>query len=117
MKFCTYNSTPGLDRFPMEQRFRVWGNVHKELMGADAEYSRAVKRARFRIIASIVTFLIFNWVVTPLQRRIGNDTTLTILSIIITVAAIFAYLFFLLYESFRMQCFQNERIGRVLQSR
>src|SRR5262245_53396348 len=117
MKFCTYRATPGLERFPVEQRFEVWCNVHKQLMRSDAEYCRVANRARIRIIASIVTFLIFNSATTLLQRRIANDTTLTVLSVLVTIAAIFAYLFFLLHQSFRMQCFMNEKVGRALESR
>jgi hypothetical protein len=116
MKFCTYRATQGLERFPVEQRFRVWGDVHKKLMSSDVKYRRAVNRSRSRIVGSIVTFLMFNSLVTILQRRVANDTTLTVLFIIVTMAAILAYVFFLLHESFRMQCFQNDRVGQKLQA-
>lgn len=85
-------------------------------MSSDSEYRRAVNRSRFRIVGSIATFLIFNSLVTILQRRIANDTSLIVLSILVTVAATLAYVFFMLHESFRLQCFQNERVGQKLQA-
>jgi len=54
MKFCTCNSSPGLDRYPVDARFRVWRDAHKQLMGTDPAYRKTVKRYFFRTCTSSV---------------------------------------------------------------
>ena len=117
MKFCTYNSTPGLDRYLVGQRYRVWNDTHKELMRTDPEYRRAVRRFTFRIIASTLVSVIISPVFTFLQHRLQDNTPLMVFSIVIPIAVTFVYLFFVLHASFGIQCFQNEQVGRVLLSR
>jgi len=117
MKFCTYSSTPGLDRYPIEQRYRVWRATHKELMSTDAEYQRAVRRFVFQIIASTLVCVIIAPAFTILQHQAPNDIALPVLSVVVPLAVSVAYAFFVVYASFRIQNFQNEKVGRALQSR
>ena len=117
MKFCTYASTPGLDRFLVGQRYRVWNDAHKELMRTDPEYRRADRRFAFRIIASTVVFGIIGPAFTFLQLRVADNTALMVFSIVVQIVVTFVYVFFVMHASFGIQCFQNEQVGRVLQSR
>jgi hypothetical protein len=117
MKFCTYNSTPGLDRYLVGQRYRVWNDAHKELMRTDSDYRRAVRRFTFQIIAATFVNGIISPAFTFLQHRFSDNTPLMVFSIVIPIAATFVYLLFVLHASFGIQCFQNERVARVLESR
>ena len=40
MKISTYKQTPGLDRFPENERFAVYRATHKRLMREDIAYRR-----------------------------------------------------------------------------
>jgi hypothetical protein len=117
MKFCTYNSTPGLDRYPIEQRFRVWRATHKELMGSDQEYRRAVRRFMFQILVSTLVGVLIAPAFAFLQYRVHDNPAFMVFSIVIPLAVYVAYTLFVVYASFRIQNFQNEKVGRVLQSR
>jgi|SRR6266436_2606537 len=117
MKFCTYNSTPGLDRYLLGQRYRVWNDAHKELMRSDPDYRRAVRRFTFRIIAAALVNGIISPAFTFLQHRLPDNTPLMVFSIVIPIAVTFVYLLFVLHASFGIQRFQNEKVGCVLQSR
>ena len=114
MKFCTYDSTPGLDRFPIEQRYRVWRATHKELLGTDSGYHRAVRRFVLQIIASTIVCVIIGPAFTLLQHRAPDSIPLAVLSIVVPLAVCVAYVFFVIYASFRMQGFQNEKVSEVL---
>lgn len=115
MKFCTYNSTPGLDRFPIEQRYRVWRATHKELMGTDSKYRRAVKRFKFQIIASTLVCVIISPAFTFFQHRASDNIALAVLSVAVPLAVCVAYAIYVVYASFRIQHFQNEKVAGVLQ--
>jgi hypothetical protein len=117
MKFCTYNSTPGLDRYLVGQRDRVWRDAHKELMRTDTEYRRAVRRFTVRIIAATLVYVIISPAFTFLQHRLPDNTAVFTISIVVPIAATLVYAFFVLHTSFGIQRFQNEKVGRVLQSR
>jgi hypothetical protein len=116
MKSCTYNSTPGLDRFPIGLRDRVWREAHKELMRSDSEYRQAVRRFTFRIIASTLVIVIISPVFTFLQNRMPDNTAFMVFSIVVQILLLFIYVFFLLSRSFRFQRFQNERVGQKLRA-
>jgi len=115
MNFCTYSSTPGLDRFPIEQRYRVWRATHKELMVTDAEYHRAVRRFVFQIIVPTLVCVIIGPAFTVLQHRATDNIAFAVLSIVVPLAVFGAYAFFVVYASFRIQNFQNEKVSEVLQ--
>jgi hypothetical protein len=117
MKFCTYNSTPGLDRFRIGKRDRVWRDAHKELMRTDPEYRQADRRFLFHIIAATLVNGIISLAFTFLQRRVADNTALMVFSIVVPIAMSLVYVLFVLQASFGIQCFQNEKVGRVLQSR
>ena len=117
MKFCTYNSTPGLDRYLVGQRYRVWCDAHKELMRTDAEYRRANRRFTFRVIASSILITILMLASSFSIGRVADNAWLLGFVIVALVAVVLAYVFLTLHMSFRMQNFMNERVGRVLESR
>jgi hypothetical protein len=115
MKFCTYSSTPELDRFPIEQRYRVWRATHKQLMGADPEYHRAVRRFLFQIIASTLVCVIITPAIVFLEYRVHDNPAFMVFSIVIPLAVYVEYTFFVVYASFGIQRFQNEKVAEVLQ--
>ncbi len=115
MKFCTYNSTPGLDRYPIGLRHRVWREAHKELMRTDPDYRRAVRRFTVQIIISTLAAGIISPVFTFLQHRAPDNTAFMAFSIVVQILLMFIYVFFVLSTSFRIQRFQNERVGRKVQ--
>jgi len=120
MKLCTYNSTPGLDRYLVGQRYRVWTDTHKELMRTDPEYRRAVRQFKFQIIASSIFAIFATILMLAFSFSIGrgaDNTALLIFFIVALVAILFAQVFSTLRISFRMQRFMNEKVGRVLKSR
>jgi hypothetical protein len=117
MKFCTYNSTPGLDRYLVGQRDRVWRDAHKELMRTDAEYRQANRRFMFQMIASSIFFAILSWAFSFSLGRVTENAWVLGFVIGAFVTGVLAYVFFTLRMSFRMQHFMNENVGRVLVSR
>jgi hypothetical protein len=116
MKFCTYESTPGLDRYPTGLRHRVWSDARKELMRSDPEYRRAVRRFTFQIIASSLIYGIIGPAFTFLQHRVADNTALMVFCIAVPIVITFAYVFFVVCASFRIQCFQNERVAQKLRA-
>ncbi len=106
MKFVTYTATPGLERFPELERFRVWRSTHKGLLRADREYQRRVRRYRIRSIGTTVLFVLgciaLNW--SPLAVHVPAVLLLTAVYVLYTLRA-----------SFGMQSFMNERVGNALQ--
>jgi|KBSMisStaDraftv2_1062788.scaffolds.fasta_scaffold1039210_2 O-antigen/teichoic acid export membrane protein len=117
MKFCTYNSTPGLDRYLLGQRYQVWRDAHKELMSTDLEYRQANRRFKFQTIASSIFFIILMLAFSFSIGRVADNAWLLGFVIVAFVTVVLAYVFFTLRMSFRMQHFMNEAVGRVLRSR
>ena len=102
MKFQTYTSTPGLNHFPMHDRFKVYRATHKILFGEDAEYRRRYQSYMAKIVVlcilipgvflKIVTFGL--WPIITLQCAIGIS---------------------IIFMAFRQQEYQNKRIGEQLE--
>jgi hypothetical protein len=109
MKFVMYTATPGLDRFPETQRFRVYCSACKQLMREDAAFRRRVLRFRLSIFATTAVFI----ALTSLPLRFTWPAGIEIVSFVI---ALVAYLVYVLFASFRVQEFQNERVARLLQN-
>jgi hypothetical protein len=117
MKFCTYESTPGLDRYLVGQRYRVWRDAHKELMRTDPEYRQANRRFTFQMIASSIFATILIGACSFSIGRVADNAWMLGFVIVALVAVVLTYVFFTLWVSFRMQHFMNEKVGHVLESR
>lgn len=117
MKFCTYNSTPGLDRYLLGQRYQIWRDAHKELMRTDLEYRQANRRFTFQMIASSIFATILIAAFSFSIGRVADDAWVLGFVVVALVAVVLAYVFFTLRMSFRMQHHMNEKVGHVLESR
>ncbi len=119
MKFVTYAATPELTRFPQSERFRVYRSTHKRLMREDAEYRQRVRRFRWGLIWPPLVFtsawLILCFVALPDSYGHGSAPAWCIAAIVLLVLAQLLVTLRDLAGSFRMQEFQNERVGRALQ--
>jgi hypothetical protein len=104
MKFQTYASTPGLERYSPPARFSVWRDLHKRLTKDDPNYRKRVQAYRAGIMGlSVITCAASLgashgvWLVLDSGIALG-----------LTVGVI--------YLAFQAQDFMNQSIGRVLQS-
>jgi len=113
MRFVTYTATPGLERFPESERFRVYRSAYKRLMQQDTDFRRRV--LRFRVSIVVASVFLFILTCTP-TLMIGHGGLQTAIGIAILVISTLGYVGYVLVASFRVQEFQNEQIGRLLQS-
>ena len=113
MKFVTYTATPGLERFPESERFRVYRSAHKQLKRQDGAFRRRVNRFQASIIMATVPLLLVTPATTPM---FGHSAWQTITGLAIIAVSSLGYVGYVLVASFRLQAFQNEQIGRLLQS-
>jgi len=113
MKFVTYAATPGLERFPESERFRTYRSAYKQLMQQDAAFRRRVHRFRASIILATALLLLLTCTPTPM---LGDGAWQTVTGIVIMVLSTLGYVGYVLVASFRVQEFQNEQVGRLLQS-
>ena len=80
MKIPTYTQTPGLDRFPVSERFAVYCATHKRLMREDTAYQRRfssyLTTLIIMLIIPVVGWAIAAYLVIRQQefqnRRIGD---------------------------------------------
>src|SRR5690242_6128481 len=104
MKFCLYTSTPGLERYPEPERFRVWRSTHKRLMQQDADYRRDVRRIRSRVVWLTILFML---VVTFLAGGVALSVTKGLTPILLNVAGLGAlclgYTIYIVVTSFLVQ--------------
>ena len=119
MKFVTYTSTPGLERFPESECFLVYRSTYDQLMQHDTEFRRRVNRFRLSIVIVTVLLLI---ILTPSLGMFIMPDPLTgqgiwqaVLEWAVIIVSSVAYFIYVLRVSFAAQEFQNEQIGRVLQ--
>lgn len=115
MKFCTYTSTPGLNHFPVQERFRVWRHAHKELAHDDAGYRRALRLYRRRCLALTLLITLSSFGFPFLIHWALRDLPILITCIALFLIVLFAQVLLILGLAFGMQNFQNEKVGRVLQ--
>ena len=117
MNWCSYNSTPALDRFPVEKRYQVWRDAHKELMRSDPEYRGAVKRFYSRIIVTSLLTTVVILAFSFSSLLVAHNAVLLAIFIVVPLGLVVVDLYFVLRASFRMQHFMNQKVGRVLDSR
>ena len=113
MKFVTYTATAGLDRLPQRERFRVWRSTHKRLMHPDAEYRRRVMRFRSAILWTTALYCIVPSLPSSVLGVASWPQGLCVAAFIVLTLG---FIVFVVYDSFRTQEFQNERIGRELEN-
>jgi multisubunit Na+/H+ antiporter MnhB subunit len=100
MKMPSYTSTPGLDRYPEQERFAVYRATHRRLMREDGAYQRRWSAYVAGIVCtSVVPFAGF-WGAPGL-----------LFSGLCVMAGVCA----VVYLAFRQQEFMNRRIGDVLE--
>jgi len=120
MKFATYLSTPGLDRFSSREQFNVYCRAHKQVMQDDQEYRRTVQRFRHSLLVRglLGTLLLvaasFGFIF--LFPAIAQRPVFVAVSIGLLLAVVLADVLYTVRASFRMQEFQNERIARLLRA-
>jgi hypothetical protein len=106
MKFQTYTSTPGLERFPKRERLAKWQAAHKHLLREDVRY-----RKRFHsylttmVCLSIPLMAVYGW-----YFGYGLTSFAANLAIIIGVTAAMIFL------ALRQMHYMNQCIGRYWQS-
>jgi hypothetical protein len=108
MKLQTYTSTPGLERYPQQERFAAWRAVHKHLMRNDPPY---LKRF-FRFISSIfwLTCIFMAATIGVGYLPLGG------MGIVLEIFVPTFYVATVVLLSFRQQHFMNQSIGNCLQS-
>lgn len=103
MKIETYTSTPGLDRYPKDQRFAAWRAAHRQLMIGSGEY-----RNRYN---SYLTTIICLSCLLPVSFAGGSLIGLALeLPVACCMVCIIVFL------AFRQQHFMNQSIGNYFQS-
>jgi len=108
MKFQTYSSTPGLERYPQRERFAAWRAVHKHLMRNDPPYLRRF----FRYISSIFWLTCISMAATFGAGYIP----VVVIRIMVEIFVPVCYAAVIIFLSFRQQHFMNQCIGNCLQS-
>lgn len=96
MKFESYQATPGLARVPVEERFRVFRKVHRQLMREDPAYRTRFYKYVLGILALCAS-----------AAAAHSGTVSGILLPFVTAVPI-------LYLAFRQQQYMNERVGEIL---
>ena len=114
MKLCLYTSTVGLERFPKLDRFRVWESMHKQLMRADPEYRRHVRRSTWRYIWVTVLFTV---AILSLSFAMGLFAVRGRAAIALSLMCLGVGLVQITYSivaSSRLQEFMNSKVGEAL---
>ena len=106
MKFQTYTATPGLDRYPVRERFAKWKEIHKRLLFEDANYKK-----RFNSYLISVCCLS-----CPLMGVYGYYFGTGLASFVANLAVTAIFTAIIVYLAFRQILFMNQRIGNYLQS-
>jgi len=107
MKFQTYTSTPGLDRFPKHERFAKWQDTHKQLLREDASYRRRFNTYLFSMIFLACILMPFY---LPFFGINLFGFAMNLFIILGTTIAMICL-------ALRQMRFMNERIGHYLQSK
>ena len=101
MKFQTYNATPGLERYPRNERYDLWRSLHKRLQREDSGY-----RHRFNTFrVSVECLSVF---ATMLWLCDANPAFAWAATICACPAVV--------YLAFNQQYYMNRKIGALLQS-
>jgi hypothetical protein len=108
MKIVTYASTPGLDRFPESERFRVYRSAYKGLMAEDSAFRGRVNR--FKVSVAVATALLV--MIDSPAFIIGFGGWLAVTALVLLNLGYVAYV---LHAAFHAQSLQNEKIGRFLE--
>ncbi|MFO1478046.1 MAG: hypothetical protein U1F98_15525 [Verrucomicrobiota bacterium] len=112
MKFASYTSTPGLERFPEAERHRVYQSMYRQLMEQDAEFRGRVGRYKvFIVVLSIVFCLLEAWPILMISRGAGSWPV----AVAMIAVSSGAYAAYVLLAARQIQQFQNDRIGKALQ--
>ena len=115
MKFCLYTSTPGLERYPEPDRFRVWRSTHKRLMLEDAGYRRDVRRYRSRVLWLTILFTLVTIFLARDSVLAATSGRTAILENVLAVGVLSSgYTIYIVVTSFRLQEFMNEKVGKAL---
>jgi hypothetical protein len=101
MKFTTYRSTPGLDRFPRSERFTVYRSAHVRLLASDPSY----RRQRLIYFLSFISIAFI-----PTAAWWGRSVLGSLLAASITAVAIIS----MLLLAFRQQKLMNQHIATIL---
>ena len=101
MKCQTYNSTPGLERYPVRERSAKWKAVHKRLLLEDSQYK--TRFISYQIGLSAVICLM------------GLATTL-LANIVFEIMVPIVLTAVVVYLALRQQHFMNRRVANYLQS-
>jgi hypothetical protein len=105
MKFQTYTSTPGLERYPQRERFAAWRALHKQLLKDDPQYR---KRFHAYLSSNICLACILGAGCLGAPRGIVG----LVLYLFVTLCLVAT----IVYLAFRQQHFMNQSIGRLMQS-
>ncbi len=112
MRLQTYTSTAGLERFPARERYGAWRKIHDRLMVEDCEYRRRVKRYLMWVAVGSVAYC------SGLSLPVFVRSLAPISSVSMLwgwgVGTV-AFLIFILWSSFGLQEYENERIAKELE--
>jgi hypothetical protein len=114
--FQTYAATQGLDRFPPNQRFRIWREAHKKLKVSNPSY-RVACRTFIATTLAVTTAFCLIWIVPVLLRRtgvIGGESERVFFEVF-GLVAIPVFLAWTLISSFRHQTWLNVMVATELQ--
>jgi hypothetical protein len=116
MKLCLYTSTPGLERFPKLERFRVWESTHKQLVREDPEYRRHVSRSRWTYIWVTIVFTIaIVYLSLEMNASAARGRTAISLNLICLGVTLVGFIVYSVMASSRFQQFMNRKVARALQ--
>jgi len=106
--FQTYAATEGLERFPDEQRFRVWRNAHKKLMQDNADY----RWRYYRFAATICALSILLGPIMTIPSCLTDENVA--IEIAVDVLAILVFVPTVVVLSFRQQRWANAKVAEEL---
>jgi hypothetical protein len=107
MKFQTYTSTPGLERFAKQDRFARWQAAHKELLRENVSY-----RKRFH--SYLGTIVCLSCAMMPFYLPMFG---VQLFGIVADISLILGLAATVVYVALRQMTFMNQSIGRHLQSK
>jgi hypothetical protein len=114
VKIITYASTVGLDRISVQERYRTWRNIHDTLMVDDKNYRRRVTGyLRQIVVASAIYCAGLGAPVFVIGLTPKSEFAMASLWGAMTLG----FLAFVLYQSFRLQAYENARIAKELLKR
>jgi len=109
--FPSYSTTPGLERFPLADRKRVYQEALVKLRKDDPEYARRADRSSRHAIWITMGFVMGSALLNGLEQRkiMSLPVYFPLLSVLVLV-----YLVVLLRTLRQHQRFLNERVAAVL---